>query len=190
LCKTIALKKVITIFFLAIYLFNLAGYQGLFVFFDNAISTHIVTQLDKGEYNDAELVEIKIPYPLPYAANWPDYQRFDGEADINGMHYNYVKRKMSNDTLYLLCIPNHERTKLAAAKNEYVKNTTEGVNTAPGKKSPASSGMQKAFSGDYNNLIAEYKLPPSGISLTLAYHAAQPGPLSAYSSTPFQPPKA
>jgi hypothetical protein len=68
--------------------FNLAGYQGLFVFFDNAISTHIVTQLDKGEYNDAELVEIKIPYPLPYAANWPDYQRFDGEADINGMHYN------------------------------------------------------------------------------------------------------
>jgi hypothetical protein len=52
---------------------------------------------------------------------------------------------MSNDTLYLLCIPNHERTKLAAAKNEYVKNTTEGVNTARNEHSPYPDGLRQRY---------------------------------------------
>ena len=184
------LKKGITILFLCIYLFNLAGYQALFVFFEHAISAHIITQLDKGEYNDTELLEVKIPYPLPYAANWPDYQRFDGELDINGMHYNYVKRRMNNDTLYLLCIPNHEKTRLNAARNEYVKNTNDAVNAPAGKKStiPANA-VQKAFGDEYNNLITEYHLLTPVVSFTPAYPSVQCRLPSAYSPAPFQPPK-
>ena len=164
------------------------GYQALFVFFDKTISANIITRLDKGQYNDADLVEVKIPYPLPYAANWPDYQRFDGEAEFNGTHYNYVKRKMNNDTLYLLCIPNHEKSKLAAAKNEYLKNTNDAVNTAAGKKSHNS--LQKAFGADYNSFITEYKLSIPVRSVVGSYHVTQSRLLSKYFSSPFQPPRA
>jgi hypothetical protein len=184
------MKKTIAIVLLIIHVFNLAGYHALFAFLQQKASTQIIEQLDNGAYQTADLVEVKIPYPLPYAANWPDYQRFDGEVDINGMHYNYVKRKMSNDTLYLLCIPNREKTKLAAAKNDYFNAVNEVTNPSQEKKSPSNS-LQKTFgTTEYNNLIENYSLTVPANPFAQVHPSVQPILPNQFISSPFQPPKA
>ncbi len=184
------MKKTIAILLLTVHVFNLGGYHALFAFLQQKASTQIIEQLDNGSYQSADLVEVKIPYPLPYAANWPDYQRFDGEADINGIHYNYVKRKMSNDTLYLLCIPNHEKTKLAAAKNDYFNAVNEVSNPAQEKKSPTPfNTVQKAFGSEYNDLIQDYRLNTPAAAIAQTYPSLQPSLYNHFSASPFQPPK-
>lgn len=185
------MKKAIAILLLTIYVFNLGGYHALFAFLQQKAASQIIEQLDNGSYQSADLIEVKIPYPLPYAANWPDYQRFDGEADINGIHYNYVKRKMSNDTLYLLCIPNREKTKLAAAKNDYFNAVNEVTNPSQGKKSPVPfNTIQKSFSSEYNQLVQDYQLPAPAAQCAPACPSSQPGLYNQFLSALFQPPKA
>ena len=189
LVNKLALKKIITIFFLGIYLFNMVGYRGIFNFFERSISETLITQLDNGKYNDAELVELKIPYPMLYVNNWTDYQRYDGELEVQGIHYNYVKRKLSNDTLYLLCLPNREKTKLSAAKIDYLKNTNDIANPLGGKKSSSSNTGHKAFYWEHHNFTTSCSPAAPAVSLTTSYCSAQFKLHGAFILTPFQPPQ-
>jgi hypothetical protein len=183
------LKKIIAILLLIIHVFNLAGYRALFTYLQQKASTQIVDKLDQGSYQDADLVEVKIPYPLPYAANWPQYERFDGEAEMNGIHYNYVKRKMVNDTLYILCIPNNERNKIATAKNDYFNSTNDVNNPSSNKKSPAQS-IQKSFGNEYNDAVSSYNICPPVQLYFQSYSFTKYELPDSYIYTPFQPPKA
>ena len=183
------MKKTIAILLLTVHVFNLGGYHALFAFLQQKASTQIIEQLDNGSYQSADLVEVKIPYPLPYAANWPNYQRFDGEADINGIHYNYVKRKMSNDTLYLLCIPNHEKAKLAAANNDYFKTVNEVSNPTQEKKSPASAICKKASDTEFNNSVQGHSFSVPGYVACKKHFPKEPGLSDCFAASPFQPPK-
>lgn len=72
-------------------------------------------KLETGDYDEKILVEVKIPLQLPYYTNWSQYERTYGETEWNGQHYQYVKRKLYNDTLYLLCIPHTEKNNIQTA---------------------------------------------------------------------------
>ena len=99
---------------LAIHLFNLTGYTLLFDYFIQRSNEQLAQQLETHQYNDNELIEVKIAMHTPYLSSWSDYERIDGEAEVDGIYYSYVKRKIHNDTLYLLCIPNKNKTQLSA----------------------------------------------------------------------------
>ena len=183
------MKKTIAIVLLSIHLFNLAGYRALFDLLQQKASFQIVQKLDNGSYQEADLVEVKIPYPLPYAPNWPTYQRFDGEADMNGIHYNYVKRKMVNDTLYIMCIPNKEKNKIATAKNDYFNSANDVNNPCSDKKFPARS-IQKSFGTEYNDVVSSYNICPPVQLYLQSYSFSKFELPDSYTSTPFEPPKA
>ena len=103
--------------------------------------------LDSNNYNEAELVEVKIPLRLPYYNNNISYERVDGQIKFNGLQYNYVKRKIANDTLYILCLANYNKTNLYGAKNEFAKNAG---NTPVNQKTEGSSIKKSPFAGDCN----------------------------------------
>jgi hypothetical protein len=128
---------------LAIYLFNLVGYTLLFEYFMQRSDRQLIQLLDNNDYNDSELIEVKIVLHTPYLTSWSDYERVDGEAEVNGVYYNYVKRKIHNDTLYLLCLPNKNKTLLNAARIEYANKVQDVPANAedPGsiKKNPAGA---------------------------------------------------
>ena len=86
-------------------------------------------KISAGKYSEEQLVEIRIPLNMPYYSD-KDYENVYGETDWNGEHYRYVKRKVSGNTLYLLCLPNKEKTSIAKVKNEF----TKAVNDIPGNK--------------------------------------------------------
>ena len=84
-------------------------------------SDQLEVRLDKSLYDESQLIELKVPMNLPYQTNWSAYQRFDGEIEVDGIMYKYVKRKVANDTLYLMCIPNTKKMRLETAKNDFFK---------------------------------------------------------------------
>jgi hypothetical protein len=92
-------------------------------------------QLDRQQYNDRDLITIKTALDLPYYASSTDYERAYGSVEVNGVTYEYVKRRVHRDTLELLCLPNKTRTQLQTAENEFLKLSVDG-NTSQQQKKP------------------------------------------------------
>jgi hypothetical protein len=106
--------------------------------------------LDNNSYDDAELMELKVPLHLPYQNNWTAFERYDGEIEINGTIYKYVKRKLANDTLYVMCIPNSNKMKLEIAKNNFFKNSNDIAQNDRSKKTSNSKLVFKNAPTLYN----------------------------------------
>jgi len=69
-------------------------------------------QISKNRYNLSDLVEIKIPIHNSVTQNWKGYESINGQIQFKNTCYNYVKLKLTADTIYLKCIPNYEKTRL------------------------------------------------------------------------------
>jgi hypothetical protein len=123
------LKKIAAILLLSLMVFNLAGYRWLFSAIENNTTAILEQKISAGSYSDDQLVEIRIPLNMPYYSD-KGYENVYGETDWNGEHYRYVKRKVSGNTLYLLCLRNKEKSSLVKAKNEF----TKAVNDVPSNK--------------------------------------------------------
>jgi len=123
------LKKIAAILLLSLMVFNLVGYRWLFSAIENKATATLEEKISSGKYSDEQLVEIRIPLNMPYYSD-KEYEYVYGETDFNGEHYRYVKRKVSGNTLYLLCLPNKEKTGIVNVKNEF----TKAVNDVPANK--------------------------------------------------------
>jgi hypothetical protein len=92
-------------------------------------------RVDNNAYNEAELISIKTPIDLPYYTNSQEYERAYGSINVHGVDYEYVKRRVYNDTLELLCLPNRAKTEIQSTRDEFVKHALDGNNSAPNKRS-------------------------------------------------------
>ena len=115
------MRKFAAILLLVILLFNWVGYRLFSDILLHQANTQLEARLDKNDFKEDELIEIKIPLNLPYQLNWKSFERFDGEIDVDGIHYKYVKRKIYNDSLILLCLPNKAKQHIEKAEDDYFK---------------------------------------------------------------------
>ncbi|TMI86115.1 MAG: hypothetical protein E6H08_21585 [Bacteroidetes bacterium] len=140
------MKKIAAILLLSLMVFNLAGYRWLFSAIEKNATANLEQKISAGKYSDEQLVEIRIPLNMPYYSD-KDYEEVYGETNFNGEHYQYVKRKVSDNTLFLLCLPNKEKTNLVKVKNEF----TKAVNDVPGNKegSQQKSGLIKLLTTEF-----------------------------------------
>ncbi len=183
------MKKFLAIILFVIHLFNLGGYQILFNFIETESSLAIVERLDGGDFDENELIEVKIHYPLPYAANQPSFERYNGEIEVGGVHYNYVKRKMINDTLIILCMPNSIKTELNAAKSDLIAGFNSIQTESPSsQKSPVTTTV-KPFAAEYNNNFVDIDFNLSTVVNIQHYYSFPAELLSAELQAPFQPPQ-
>jgi len=113
------LKKLAAILFLSLFLFNLAGYKCWYYFLQDAENTRLEANLDKNNYSEQDLILFKVPLSNPYQISWTEFERVDGEIDIQGVMYKYVKRKVEDGQLILLCLPNYNKMKLAKVFSEF-----------------------------------------------------------------------
>ena len=107
----------------------------------------MITALDNNNYNEGSLTQIKFALNMPYMIADKSYERCDGQVELNGVQYNYVKRMVKNDTLYLYCIPNDQKTKISDTKNEYAK---QNADSQSGKKSEQSAPKKINSLSDFN----------------------------------------
>lgn len=142
------MKKLIAISFLVLHILNITGYSVLFNYFISRNDKQVVQQLDSDSFDEAGLIEVKVPMHLPYPAYQQDYERYNGEIELEGVHYNFVKRKIFNDTLYLFCLPNHTKTELHKAKNNFAA-LSGNESTSSSKKDTGSSLKKSNSTEDY-----------------------------------------
>jgi len=159
------LKKFITISLLALYLFNVAGYSLYFNYFIDRSYQQLVQEIDDLDYDQAALTELRIPLHLPYVTGSAGYDRVDGEIELNGIHYNYVKKKIANDTLYLVCLPNYEKTNLSKSKTDYSK----GANDLPSEDQNNSAPKKSSFSNEYTGGGLTYVFISPSRNIKVAY---------------------
>jgi len=143
------LKKITALFFLALFLFNLFGYRLVVDYMQQKLNDQLEVRLDNNAYDESQLVELKIPMHLPYQTSWASYQRYNGEININGFLYKYVKRKVANDTLFLMCIANTKKMHLETAKDDFFKISNDLQNNNS-KKSDNSKSAFKNLQGEYD----------------------------------------
>lgn len=149
----------------------------------------MVSKLNNSLYEENELIEIKVPVTLPYQSNWVDFERYDGEVEINGVHYSYVKRKIENDTLILLCLPNTDKMKLNSARVSYLSLVNDLQNSDTGKSVPPSSGTIKFVLSEYNTVETYTISPLADAGMSIPYTITSDPVISAYIETPAQPPE-
>jgi hypothetical protein len=128
---------------LLILLFNWFGYRLLISFIEVKADAHLEEQLNENNYDESQLVSIKVPVTyLPYYNNSISFERIDGQIEIGGILYKYVKRRIYNDSLEMLCMPNHAAMKLQSEQNEFFKFVND---LQQEKKTLPHSGSAKNF---------------------------------------------
>jgi len=149
----------------------------------------MVARLDRSEYNDNDLIEVKVPVNLPYQTNWQEFERYDGEIQIAGVHYNYVKRKLLNDTLILMCIPNTDKMKLFNARETFFSLINDMQQNENGKHHPLPVKPVKIFMAEYVPDKNSFSLS-NPLTLKISFSPVpSPSLLSIFQESPAQPPE-
>lgn len=140
------MKKLVAIFMLAVFAFNVAGYQLVYNYLTSQSDTNLELALDADDYNDEELITIKQPTNLPYYNNSTDFTRIDGEVEVDGVKYKYVKYRVYNGFLEMLCIPNKAKMQIEQSKNDYAKVANDFQQNDTQKKNGSHTSFQKSLS--------------------------------------------
>lgn len=145
------LKKITAILLAGILMFNWFGYQLLTHYLQSKADDRLVAKIDMNDYDESQLIEVRVPINLPYHNDWQEFERYDGQIEIEGIHYKYVKRKVENGELVLLCIPDQSRTLFQSARDNFFSLVNDLQHNSTNKKS--DSGNSLAF----KNIISEYR---------------------------------
>jgi hypothetical protein len=143
-------KRIAATILLGLLLFNWVGYEVYTAVLADRADKTMVATLDQNNYSDGDLISIKVPaLHLSSYVNSKEFQRVDGQIEIEGILYNYVKRRYTGDYLEYLCIPNKTATSLQSAKNEFFKLVNDLQHPGQSKKSDQHSSSFKGFNAEY-----------------------------------------
>jgi hypothetical protein len=124
----------------------------LFQFFIYNSDSKILNRINNNGYKSADLVEVKIPVHLAIE-DWTEYEPVSGRVQLKNNSYNYAELRMTRDTMYLLCIPNHEKTRLVNANIIYAKQVSD---IPMSKKSHLPITKKSISDSEYNYTLLQY----------------------------------
>jgi hypothetical protein len=172
-------KKLAAILLIGVFCFNWFGYRLLTDYLQQRADLHLEAKLDRNEYDESQLIEMRVPLNMPYQTQSSGFERIDGEIEIDGIHYKYVKRAIEKGELVLLCLPNHTKMQLESASDEYYQAVNDlqnpvqnkGSQPAPSFKSPVTEYWQQQNDWviqAFEHVILDYVaaaelLPPSPV---------------------------
>ena len=150
------MKKLGAILFLGILLFNGFGYRLVSNYFDQKAASQLVYLIEENNYDEAYLVTIKTPIV------------------IKGIVYQYVQRRIYNDSLELKVLPNQDRLHIKNAREDFYKLAQDLSNSNPDKKSvPLGKSTAKFISFDYIQQNISWHLAPANLAnVTTGYRYA------------------
>jgi hypothetical protein len=141
------MRKSSSCILLIIFLFNMIGYRAWFYYAEKQSDAVMESRLNNEQYNENDLITLTVPLDNPYLLEQENFQRVDGEISFGGKTFKYVKRKVSNGNLVLLCIPDIHKMLLKKAKTDYGNSINDLTGT---DKNSSRNSLQKNFnSGDY-----------------------------------------
>jgi len=124
------------------------GYRMVAHYYAEKSTIDLQISVDQKKYNEAELVSLKLPLNQPYIINTDGYESLEGNMDYNGVNYQFIKKRIINDTLEIVCIPNMTRTQIDNNNEDFAKQLSDIVNASTSKKSGGSQSL-KFFISDF-----------------------------------------
>lgn len=123
----------------------------------------MVKQIFDNKIDETKLIEIKIPAYFPTMQDWEDYASVEGQIQLKDAYYNYVRLKMTRDTMYFICIPNATKTRLVNANIITAKEIADVPLSKKGQESPVKKINTLS---DYNLQEFQYGYAEFSIQLT------------------------
>jgi len=185
------LKKIAAILLIGVLFFNWYGYQLLSSYWQQLADRRMEAALDNHEFNDSELLSIKVPIrTLSYYNSSLDFERVDGQIIIGHMSYKYVKRRILKDSLELLCIPNLWATRLRTARDDFFRQVNDlNPETDHGQHPASNTSHHKGFQKDFSPGTISYTLEwPTGTTSSAIRALPSPSLPAGYTPTTERPP--
>lgn len=129
--------------------FNWYGYQIAVTYLQKDVDQKLESLIDNNDYDESELMEIRVALNMPYQERYTDFERHYGEITVDGKLYTYVKRKIEGDVLVLKCISNYSKQQLKSSADNVAKANSDQNNQTQGKKQ--SNTQLKIFGCDLEN---------------------------------------
>ena len=183
------MKRTAAILLLFILAFNWLGYRFVTAFLERNAEMAFEDRIESADYEEADLLEFRVPLNTPYITSRSSgFERCDGQVEIKGVHYKYVKRKIENGDLVLLCIPNESRNRFENLNLDYYKLVNDLSHTGQGKEKKSLS-LFKGVVTEYrseNNSWAIAVMPLMPVHYAPGNQSFQ---LTAFNSVLKPPPK-
>ena len=144
----------------------------------------MVKQIFDNKIDETKLIEIKIPVHFPTMQDWNEYAVIEGQIQLKDAFYNYVRLKMTRDTMFFICIPNTEKTHLVNANII----TAKEINDVPLTKKGESAVKKVNILSEYNLQAFLYHYSEFGISLKQTNRLADSPLTSPFIESPGKPP--
>lgn len=123
---------------------------------------------------------------MPTLDDWTDFANIQGQVQVKDSYYNYVRLKMTKDTLYLICLPNTVKADLAKANIIMTKN----LNDVPLNKKGANNTSTKKAESTYDHVyqIVSCDYAPMAKLVRTNPHSEIPVLKNPYIESPGKPP--
>jgi len=115
--------RLITLFFLTVFLFNMIGYYGLYLIELDRLSAEFSQKVAADEYSGSDARILKIAVSLPYQPNFDGYQRANGTFESNGEFFKIAKYRMQGDTLYVVLVKDNKMGDLGKTVSEFIRSS-------------------------------------------------------------------
>jgi hypothetical protein len=125
---------------LSVLLFNWVGYRLLTAYLEDRANARFEATLDSDCYNPAQLILLRLSADaLPYSNASEQFERSQGCIEIGAARYHIVKRRLYNDSIEFLCIPDGASCRFKLVKEDFFRLVNDLQNTGH-SKFPGPSG--------------------------------------------------
>lgn len=147
------MKRISIILSLCLLLFSWGGYNLLLSYLETKSDRDFQSSILEEQYDDANLIHIKIAASTPYGPNAEAYESTTGDVEINGVTYHFVKRRFFKDSLELLCLPNIDKISIRNARDQFLSLAANFNSTSNNEQSSNQHTVLKFslsdFTGDH-----------------------------------------
>ena len=115
----------------------MVGYRAWFYYAEMKADQTMEARLDENQYDENKLVALSVTLDNPYLLEQHSFERITGEISLQGKIFKYVKRRVHDGKLVILCIPDDHRMALNNARSNF----GNAVNNLPGSNNGSSHSL-------------------------------------------------
>jgi hypothetical protein len=150
-------KKLTAILFLSLFVFNLLGLKLVYFVLQQNADSQFMVLVDNKQFDSRDLIEITIPNPIPYTKASANFDRVDGEINYKNKVYKYVYRKISENYIRILCLPDAKKTGLKQAQQKFERNANNAGQATKSNKQSNSTVKVNLSDFDYTQCLFLFK---------------------------------
>jgi hypothetical protein len=144
------LRKLTAILLWGIFLFNWVGYRAVHAWLQDRAIHQLEARIDGQPVDPSQLLSFKVSSShLNYYNTSDHFERLAGHIEINGVLYQYVARRLFNDSAEYLCVPNMAALKLQANADAYYSLVNDLASPEKGSKGDRSNRAPDFFGDPY-----------------------------------------